>query len=678
MTKLADLLRVPRWCAWCNERRGNCLTKVPYSGPGQLAKANAPGTWQTHDTAAELVKTVVNGGDGGVGIFLGQCGDMWLSGIDLDTCRHSGTGDIDPWAQEVLDRLDTFAEVSPSQTGVKAYFLINPADLGAIRALMTTQHGRSWKRQNGKEHPPAIELHISNRYFAVTWDTLGDRAELRTVTFDDLRWLIEEAGPNFAGKPAEEKTKPRPEHQDGREPFGNILARLYTAAQHNRGIAAALLSASTLHGGSRSEGPFGLGAALKRAGWSFVDVRVALLACPATREWTADKQTSEGDRWAERIWDNVHTDHPIEQPCAEPGPRPVETKPDRGGKHGRLLVLGMSDIETAPLRDYLLRGVISPGEISVWVGPPKCGKSFLLLHVAYLLSLGHSVFGCRVKPTKVLYVAAEGEGGIAKRLRGLRDKHGPSGNFHLIAQPIDLLRDGGHKLEVIDAANAIGGQLIIIDTLNRALAGGDENRSDDMGAFICNIAEIRSKTGCHIAVVHHGTKASDGRSPRGHGSLEGADDALIEVQKLEGGIRTATLVHSKDDADGMRWGFKLDLVNLGTDDDGDAVTTLIVREELKAPEQAAGPAKPSQNEQIALACLDAAIDAEQTSTTVGDDHESRPAVFELAWRQRYYATAKPGETDKAKQQAFRRAVEGLLAKDLVGCQDGYVYRPGHA
>ena len=57
------------------------------------------------------------------------------------------------------------------------------------------------------------------------------------------------------------------------------------------------------------------------------------------------------------------------------------------------------------------RRLISPAEISVWVGPPKCGKSFLLLYLAYMLSLGRSVFGCRVKATKVLYVAAEGEGG---------------------------------------------------------------------------------------------------------------------------------------------------------------------------------------------------------------------------------------------------------------------------
>src|SRR6202041_2856933 len=99
-------------------------------------------------------------------------------------------------------------------------------------------------------------------------------------------------------------------------------------------------------------------------------------------------------------------------------------------------------------RGYLLKGLISAAEISLWVGLPKSGKSFLLLYVSYMMSLGRSVFGRRVKPTKVVYVAAEGEGGIAKRIRALRNKYDPSENFHFIAQPIDLLRDGGHTLEV--------------------------------------------------------------------------------------------------------------------------------------------------------------------------------------------------------------------------------------
>jgi putative DNA primase/helicase len=351
----------------------------------------------------------------------------------------------------------------------------------------------------------------------------------------------------------------------------------------------------------------------------------------------------------------------------KPGPR--------GEMHGRLLVLGISDLDTAPSRDYFLKGLISPGEMSIWVGAPKCGKSFLLLYVAYMLSLGRSVFGRRVKPTKVLYVAAEGEGGIAKRVRALRNKYGPSANFHFIAQPIDLLRNGGHKLEVIDAATAVGAQLIVVDTLNRALAGGDENSPQDMGTFVTNASDIKHHTGAHVAIIHHGTKASNGSTPRGHGSLEGADDALIEVAKLEDGSRVATVIHTKDDADGMRWGFKLDVVELGTDDDGDPITTLIVVESAGPPDRNERKPKPSADQQVALQCLERVMRDEATTATVGDNHEARPVVTEIAWRREYYSVAKPGETQDSKSQAFRRAVDGLQAKGIIASQDGFVWRP---
>jgi hypothetical protein len=77
----------------------------------------------------------------------------------------------------------------------------------------------------------------------------------------------------------------------------------------------------------------------------------------------------------------------------------------RGIKHGNLTVFSVTDLDTASPRGYLLKGIMAPGELSLWVGPPKCGKSFLMLHIAYLLSLCQPVFGRRVKRTRVLYVA---------------------------------------------------------------------------------------------------------------------------------------------------------------------------------------------------------------------------------------------------------------------------------
>ena len=343
--------------------------------------------------------------------------------------------------------------------------------------------------------------------------------------------------------------------------------------------------------------------------------------------------------------------------------------PERGRKFGRLIVLGMDDLDTADPRSYLLKGLISPEEVSIWVGAPKCGKSFLLLHVSYMLSLGRSVFGKRVKPAKVLYVAAEGEGGIANRIRALRARYGASADFRFIAQPADLLHQGGDLDHLVAAARAISARLIVLDTLSRLIAGGDENSPVDMGTFVKNVAELRERTKAHVAIVHHGTKASNGTAPRGHSSLTGADDALIEVTKLDDGSHVATVVHAKDDADGDRFGFKLERVELGTDDDGDPIATLVVNEDREPPP--ARRAHLSDNLQIGLKTLRAAMTADAVVVNIGDGGADRAAVAETDWRGWFYREGKPGESQDTKQKAFRRIVDGLQVKGLIGSRDGF-------
>ena len=50
----------------------------------------------------------------------------------------------------------------------------------------------------------------------------------------------------------------------------------------------------------------------------------------------------------------------------------------------------------------------------------------------------------------------------------------------------------------------------MLDTLSRLLAGGDENSPQDMGTFVRNVAELHHNNKAHIAIVHHGTKATNG------------------------------------------------------------------------------------------------------------------------------------------------------------------------
>jgi hypothetical protein len=354
----------------------------------------------------------------------------------------------------------------------------------------------------------------------------------------------------------------------------------------------------------------------------------------------------------------------------------LPTTPPRGTAYGSLTVYSMEDLDTAPARGYLIKGLMAPNEISLWCGPPKCGKSFLLMGVAYKLSLGLHVFGRRVKQVPVLYIAAEGEGGIGNRLKALRQKFGPAPDFHWIAQPVDLFRKVVHLEDLKTAARAYKAGVVVIDTVARAMAGGDENAPADMGQFIMNVAELRNDTQAHIAAIHHGTKSSGGLSPRGHSSLTGAEDALIEVLKDDTGARTATIVHAKDDVDGARIGFALEVVDLGRDDDGDPVTTLVLTDAVEPTAPKAERAKPSKHEAVGLKCLIRAMTADAIMSPVGEAQSERLAVHVEDWRKWFYLEGMPGADQNTKKTTFARVRTGLIAKGVIQASSDYLWPVG--
>ncbi len=121
--------------------------------------------------------------------------------------------------------------------------------------------------------------------------------------------------------------------------------------------------------------------------------------------------------------------------------------------------------------------------------------------------------------------------------------------------------------------------LVVIDTLSRALAGGNENAPDGMGAFVRNIDRIRTETGACCVLVHH-TGKDGSKGARGHSLLRAAVDTEIEIVRGTGAggdkLIHATLTKQKDAEAGAVFGFRLEPVRLGTDEDGDAITSCVV------------------------------------------------------------------------------------------------------
>jgi hypothetical protein len=216
MPTLANLAAVPRWVAWQIEDRQGKPTKMPYRADGRRARANTPATWCVRSAATERAPLLPRPyGKGGIGIMLGEHHGLTIGGLDLDTCI-SETGDLAPWAVKMMQRFPSYAETSPSGTGLKVFFTYNGADLLALRAVMgTADWSKLYKRRRGGDHPPSIELHLGNRFFTVTDQHYGDTVHLQHVATETLFWLIQEAGPAFAQKEKKERRKAQPRRGRG-------------------------------------------------------------------------------------------------------------------------------------------------------------------------------------------------------------------------------------------------------------------------------------------------------------------------------------------------------------------------------------------------------------------------------------------------------------------------------
>jgi hypothetical protein len=116
--------------------------------------------------------------------------------------------------------------------------------------------------------------------------------------------------------------------------------------------------------------------------------------------------------------------------------------------------------------------------------------------------------------------------------------------------------------------------LIFVDTLAQVIAGGDENSSADLGTVIKHCRALSIVTGAMVVLIHHsGKNASKGA--RGHSSLRGAADTMIEVTKFEH-AHFAKIYKQKDGEDGEEFGFTLKVVPLGSDANGEIVSSCVV------------------------------------------------------------------------------------------------------
>lgn len=331
----------------------------------------------------------------------------------------------------------------------------------------------------------------------------------------------------------------------------------------------------------------------------------------------------------------------------------------------------------------LVKGLIERDQMSLGFGEPSCGKSFLFLDLGLHIAAGYEWFGRTVAQGAVVYIATEAGRAIFNRVAAWRFHHRLNDiPFAAVTSPIDLCHATTGDLDRLIAASRAAKidppTLVIIDTVSRTLAGGDENSPADMGAFVRSLDRLRERLGCHILAIHHSGK-DQSRGARGHSLLKAAVDTEIEVIRCDNiKVSTATVTKQRDGLSGDQITFRLRPVEIGSNQDGDPVTSCVVEPTDETPEKRSATRLPP-SAKIALTTLQKAI-AEAGKEAPASSHTPLTRVVEVeTWRRYHYVgTATDGQTEEARKKAFQRAREKLQAAGTIGLHAELVWIIGDA
>lgn len=369
---------------------------------------------------------------------------------------------------------------------------------------------------------------------------------------------------------------------------------------------------------------------------------------------------------------------PYRDPFAELG-EPITHEQVSGARAApRFALIPFNAIALDATPAYLVKSLIPRVGLTVVWGAPKCGKSFFVFDLVMHVALGWEYRGRRVRQGHVVYCALEGAEGFKARVEAFRSarlaEQSSEVPFHLMASPMTLV---GEHSALIDSIRLTLGLVIpavvVIDTLNRSLSGS-ESDDRDMAACVKAADAIRDAFGCAVVIVHH--CGHDATRPRGHSSLMGAVDAQLSVKRDTADNIIATVELMKDGAQGEEIVSRLEPIEVGTDTDGDPISSCIIVpvEGAAQPKKTKGP-KLGKAAMIALAALHEAL-SECGEVPPASNHipSGVKCISVTQWREYAFRHGISGSDEpRARRLAFQRAHEALVADRHVAIWDPFAW-----
>ncbi len=329
-----------------------------------------------------------------------------------------------------------------------------------------------------------------------------------------------------------------------------------------------------------------------------------------------------------------------------------------------------------------IEGLLTSAAMSVIYGPSNCGKTFFVLDLALHVAWGREWRGREVDQGAIVYLSLEGAQGVRNRIAAFQKHYGLQDTplpFVTMPQPVNLLDSEADVAAVCQLVEFVGAQtgmpvrMVIIDTLSRAMAGGNENSPEDMTALIGNCDRVRSITGAHVCIIHHSGK-DEARGARGHSSLRAATDTEIEIKRdPELTFSTVRVAKQRDLEAGDPFAFTLQSIALGTNRRGKDVTSCVVMEADRSTILARSETALSPKEMDAYGCLVDLCEEASLDPETGEISTNVTTVTLSDWKNALTTNGTlNGNNANAAKVQFNRLRNALIGKEKITVERGMV------
>jgi RecA-family ATPase len=234
-----------------------------------------------------------------------------------------------------------------------------------------------------------------------------------------------------------------------------------------------------------------------------------------------------------------------------------------------------------PAPDYLINGLMQVGCDAVLYAPSKSLKSFIALDIALSLATGVAVLEqFAIKGTTIVfYLAGEGRSNLEKKPATAWElAHGMepySVENIYIGEGVDMTSNDEVEYCIRDMEAILGNRrgkvpvMFIIDTLNRALNGKEEDSSGVAAQYLNRVKQIRERiNGTSLTIIHTGKDNTNGI--RGSSGYFAGFDTVLSVDNC-----------NKDDDTGQHY---LDLLVEKQKDDEDEQRYFFCSEKITTPD----------------------------------------------------------------------------------------------